>query len=96
MSEPNRNEGHREMQRAVRLREERRERGEREGERSIWQNISMIGALGWLIVIPTLLGALVGRWLDGYFDSGIQFSGTLIFLGVVVGCYLAWRRIGKA
>ncbi|MEJ2130706.1 MAG: AtpZ/AtpI family protein [Gammaproteobacteria bacterium] len=96
MSEPNRNEGHREMQRAVRLREERRERGEREGERSIWENISMIGALGWLIVIPTLLGALVGRWLDGYFDSGIQFSGTLIFLGVVLGCYLAWRRIGKA
>jgi ATP synthase protein I len=96
VSEPNRNEGHREMQRAVRLREERRERGEREGERSIWENISMIGALGWLIVIPTLLGALVGRWLDGYFDSGIQFSGTLIFLGVVLGCYLAWRRIGKA
>lgn len=83
------------MQRAVRLREERRQRWEKEGERSLWQNLSMIGALGWLIVTPTLIGVLVGRWLDKRFDTDIFFSGALIFLGVAFGCYLAWQRVNK-
>jgi ATP synthase protein I len=95
MSEANRNEGHRKMHRAVRLQEERKEKWQREGERSIWQNVSMIGALGWLIVVPTLLGVLIGRWLDGIFETGILFSGALIFLGIASGCYLAWQRISK-
>ncbi len=33
---------------AIRLREERRDRWQQEGERSLWQNLSMIGSLGWL------------------------------------------------
>lgn len=89
------NDNHRRMQRAVRLRERRSERGKKEGERSLWQNLSMIGALGWLIVTPTLLGVLAGRWLDRTFESGIFFSGALIFLGVAFGCYLAWQRVNK-
>ncbi len=83
------------MHRAVRLRERRSERWKQEGERSIWQNLSMIGALGWLIVVPTLLGVLIGRWLDRTFETGVFFSGALIFLGISVGCYLAWQRVNK-
>jgi len=90
-----RNRGHKEMRRAVRLREQRSERWKREGERPIWKNLSMIGALGWLIVTPTLVGVLIGRWLDRVFESGTFFSGTLIFLGIVMGSYLAWQRINK-
>lgn len=89
------NQGHDKMQKAVRLREQRRERWKKEGERSLWQNLSMVGALGWLIVTPTLLGVLVGRWLDDIFETGIFFTGALIFLGVTIGCYLAWQRVDK-
>lgn len=89
------NEKQHKMQRAVRLREQRRERWEKEGERSLWQNLSMVGALGWLIVTPTLIGVLVGRWLDRMFETDIFFSGALIFLGVSFGCYLAWQRVSK-
>jgi ATP synthase protein I len=85
----------RKMQEAVQLREARSERWKQEGERSLWQNLAMVGALGWLIVTPTLLGILLGRWLDGLFDSGILFTGALIVLGVSFGCYLAWQRITK-
>jgi ATP synthase protein I len=95
MSPSPNHEGHEKMHRAVRLREERSERWKREGERPLWQNMSMIGALGWLIITPTLIGVLLGRWLDGYFKSGIFWSGALIFLGVSFGCYLAWQRIKK-
>ena len=42
----------------------RRARWQREGERSIGQNLAMIGALGWTIVTPTLIGIFAGRWLD--------------------------------
>ena len=95
MSDSPNNEGHKKMRRAVDLREQRSKRWEEEGERSLWQNLSMVGALGWLIVTPTLLGVLIGRWLDGLFDTGIFFSGALIFLGITMGCYLAWQRIIK-
>jgi ATP synthase protein I len=87
--------GHEKMRQAVDLREKRRERWKEEGERSLWQNLSMIGALGWLIITPTLIGVLLGRWLDRTFDTGIFFSGACIFLGVSVGCYLAWQRVNK-
>ena len=89
------NEARKKMQRAVRLREERSERWKKHGERSLWQNLSMIGALGWLIVTPTLLGVLAGRWLDRRFESGIFFTGALIFLGIALGCYLAWQKVRK-
>jgi ATP synthase protein I len=95
MTRADRNHGQKEMHRAVRLREERSERWKEAGERTIWQNISMIGALGWLIVTPILIGIFVGRWLDRSFETGIMFSGAFIFLGVVFGGYLAWQRIHK-
>lgn len=88
-------EGRKKMDRAVRLREQRRKLWEEQGERSLWQNLSMIGALGWLIVTPTLLGVLIGRWLDGEFKTHIFFSGSFIFLGVAAGCYLAWQKVKK-
>ncbi|HMB75494.1 MAG TPA: AtpZ/AtpI family protein [Kiloniellaceae bacterium] len=83
------------LQHAVRLREARRRRWDEEGERSLWQNLSMIGALGWLIVTPILMGIAIGRWLDRTFETGIFFSGAFIFLGVVLGAGLAWQRIHK-
>jgi ATP synthase protein I len=91
----NNNHAHRKMAHAVRLRESRSEKWKEEGERSLWQNLAMVGALGWLIVTPTLLGILLGRWLDSLFGSGITFTGALIVLGVAFGSYLAWQRINK-
>ena len=60
----------------------------REGERSIGQNLAMIGALGWTIVTPTLLGIFAGRWLDRAFDAGDLLDVGLLVAGLAVGC--AW------
>jgi ATP synthase protein I len=81
------------LYRSVEQRAERRARWQREGERPLWQNLSMIGALGWLIVTPTVLGALIGRWLDSITGRNVFWTGSLIFLGAVIGFYLAWQRI---
>ena len=80
---------------AVRLRRGRRERWQREGERSIGQNLAMIGALGWAIVTPTLLGIFAGRWLDRHFGSSIFWTLGLLVAGLVLGCTLAWKRIHR-
>jgi len=84
-----------ELSRAVKLREARSRRWQEEGERPLWKNLSMIGALGWLIVTPTLLGVLLGRWLDGRFDTGVLFTGACIFLGISIGGWFAWHRISS-
>jgi ATP synthase protein I len=81
------------LYRSVEQRAERRARWEREGERPLWQNLSMIGALGWLIVTPTVLGALIGRWLDHLTGQNVFWTGSLIFIGAAFGFYLAWQRI---
>lgn len=80
---------------AVKQRRERRERWQREGERSLGQNLAMIGMLGWTIVTPTLLGIFLGRWLDRHFDSGVFWTLGLLVVGLAIGCALAWQRIQR-
>jgi len=78
---------------AVRLRRLRRLRWQREGERSLAQNLAMIGALGWTIVVPTLVGIFAGRWLDRAFQMGIFWTLSLLVVGLTIGCTLAWQRM---
>ncbi|MEO5375710.1 MAG: AtpZ/AtpI family protein [Alphaproteobacteria bacterium] len=65
----------------------------REDTRPVIRNLALIGALGWLIVMPTLAGTFLGRWLDHTLGSGITWTAALMLVGVVLGCRLAWNRI---
>ena len=85
-----------EMLRTVRRSRERREQWRREGERSLGQNLAMIGALGWLVVTPTLIGMFTGRALDRALESGIFWTVSLLFGGLCIGCWLAWQRMYQA
>ncbi len=86
-------ENHERLAQAVRKRQERRELWQRQGERSLGQNLAMIGALGWMIVVPTLVGIFAGRWLDRTFHSGIFWTLGLLVAGLASGCTFAWRRM---
>jgi len=88
-----RSEDDRGLDEAVRRRRERRSRWVREGERSLSENLAMIGVLGWLVVTPTLLGIYSGRWLDRHMDTGIFWTLGLLVLGLTLGCWLAWNRM---
>ncbi|OPH13251.1 ATPase F0F1 [Azospirillum brasilense] len=77
----------------VRRRRERSDRWEREGERPVGRNLALIGALGWLVVTPTLFGLLAGRWFDRMAGGGIFWTASLIVAGVALGGWLAWKRI---
>ncbi len=88
-----RSENHEQLGRVVRTREERRARWQREGERSLGQNLAMIGSLGWTIVVPTLIGIFAGRWLDRHFGMGIFWTLGLLVAGLALGCTFAWKRM---
>jgi ATP synthase protein I len=80
---------------AVRRRSERERRWVREGEPSVARFVGQIGVLGWIIVIPSLVGLFVGRWLDRKFGTGIFWSAPLLLVGLGVGCWSAWKWMHK-
>lgn len=85
-----------ELERAVDRRRARDEKWQREGERPLARNLALVGTLGWLIVVPALLGTLAGRAIDRLAATGIAFTAALLLLGVVVGCWLAWSHVRRS
>jgi ATP synthase protein I len=80
----------------VRLRSERHERWLREGDPSVARRLAQIGVLGWIIVVPLLIGVFVGRWLDQKFNSGLFWTAPLLMLGLALGCWSAWKWMKDA
>jgi ATP synthase protein I len=80
----------------IRLRSERRARWLRDGEDSVSRRLAQIGVLGWITVIPMLVGIFAGRWLDRMYHTGIFWTAPLLMLGAAIGCWSAWRWIGSA
>ena len=76
---------------AVRQQRERQRKWQREGEPSMAQYVGQIGVLGWIIVAPTLIGLFIGRWLDHRLGTGIFWSAPLMGIGVIIGCWSAWK-----
>jgi len=76
---------------AVLVTRERKARERR--DRSLARSVAMVGGLGWLIVAPALAGVALGRWLDRILKTGIALTSACVFVGLAVGCALAWRRM---
>jgi len=63
--------------------------------RTIWFGLGMMGLIGWSVAIPTLLGALLGLWLDRYFAGGRSWTLALLVAGLCIGCFNAWHWVAK-
>ena len=79
------------VRRRARLRHRARQRA---GE-SIWMNLSKLGAVGWTVALPVVLGAALGIWLDSRFPDHVSWTVMLIFLGLLIGCLQAWTWISQ-
>lgn len=73
----------------------RRQRAKGRADHSLWFGLGMFGLVGWSIAIPTLLGIVLGIWLDDLWPGRISWTLTLLFLGVIAGCRNAWYWIEK-
>ncbi len=63
------------------------------GHRSFFRALSVIGMVGWPIALGSVGGALLGRWLDRRFDSGLHFTLMLLTAGTALGSYVAWSTL---
>ena len=62
---------------------------------AFWRGLSLIGAVGWMVALPAVGGAAAGRLLDAQFGSGIFWTLPLLILGLLLGCYSAWRYVRR-
>ncbi len=60
-----------------------------------WLGLSMFGLIGWSVVVPTLVMTALGIWLDTKHATGISWTLTGVFVGVVLGCLNAWYWISR-
>ncbi len=81
---------------ATRLRGVRHRVWLRDGEPNVARRLGQIGVLGWIVVLPMLVGVFAGRWLDGRFHSGLFWTAPLLMLGAALGCWSAWKWMASA
>jgi ATP synthase protein I len=55
----------------------------------------MMGLIGWSVVIPTLLGAAIGIWLDKRHPGSYSWTLMLLVIGLGIGGLNAWHWVSK-
>ncbi|MFO7760179.1 MAG: AtpZ/AtpI family protein [Thermodesulfobacteriota bacterium] len=68
---------------------------EQEKQGSIFFGLGLFGTVGWCVAIPTVLGTLLGRWLDTIYQSETSWTITGLIAGLAVGCLVAWRWLNR-
>lgn len=71
------------------------ERAGRARQMTFWQGMGLVGSVGWMVALPAVGGALLGRWLDRRFGSGVFWTLSLLVAGVAIGCISTWRQIKR-
>jgi ATP synthase protein I len=62
---------------------------------TFWQGLGLVGSVGWMVALPTLVGAFLGRWIDARAGTGIFWTLSLLSVGLAFGCAGAWRHVGE-
>lgn len=73
----------------------RKLKARRNGHTGVWFGLGMMGLIGWSVVVPTLLGAGVGVWLDRSYPGGRSWTLALLVGGLAAGCLNAWLWVAK-
>jgi len=73
----------------------RKLRAQRHVTKTIWFGLGMMGLVGWSVAIPTLLGAMLGLWLDRHYPGGRSWTLALLVAGLCLGCFNAWHWVAK-
>ena len=61
----------------------------------VWSGLGLMGVIGWSVVVPTLLGAALGLWLDRGYPGGRSWTLALLVAGLTLGCLNAWRWVSQ-
>lgn len=73
------------LRRNVERQVKRMKRAEKERPTVLAQSV-FLGTLGVVFVLPVVVGAYLGRWLDGLSEGySLRWTLSLLMLGIVVG-----------
>lgn len=84
-----------ELSEEIGTKEERKMRARREKNRGVWFGLGMFGLVGWSVAIPTLIGIVVGVWIDKTWPGPYSWTLMGLVIGVIVGCINAWYWVKK-
>ncbi len=68
-------------------------RRRREPASRFWHSVALIGSVGWPIVLLATGGALLGRYLDVRWQTGVQLTLTLLVAGTALGSWIAFAAV---
>ena len=83
----------RNLAREVARKSARKLKARRHRHRGALSGFAFFGLIGWSVVLPTLLGTALGAWIDSHHESRFTWTLMLMVLGLVAGCWNAWRWI---
>jgi ATP synthase protein I len=81
-----------EFAREVGKQADRRRKGRGQG---VWQGLAQLGTVGWMVALPAVGGAFLGRWIDGRYGTGVFWTLSLLTIGLAIGCAAAWRAMNR-
>ena len=84
-----------EFSREVGAKAARKLKAQRHSTPGVWSGLGMMGLIGWSVVVPTLLGAALGIWLDKYHSGKHSWTLALMIAGLAIGCLNAWLWVAK-
>lgn len=84
-----------ELSEEIGTKELRKMRARRERNRGVWFGLGMFGLVGWSVAIPTLIGIVVGVWIDKTWPGPYSWTLMGLVIGVIVGCINAWYWVKK-
>jgi ATP synthase protein I len=67
----------------------------RDGSSGVWFGLGMSGLIGWSVAVPSLLGAMLGAWLDKRHHGAHSWTLTLLIVGLAIGCWNAWYWVAQ-
>ncbi|BCO29889.1 hypothetical protein MIZ03_4813 [Rhodoferax lithotrophicus] len=73
----------------------RKLKAQRNATPGVWFGLGLMGVIGWSVVVPTLLGAALGLWLDRHYPGGRSWTLALLVGGLTLGCMNAWHWVSK-
>ena len=73
----------------------RKRKAQRNPAPGVWFGLGMMGLIGWSVVVPTLLGAALGIWLDNHYPGKHPWTLALLIAGLCLGCANAWHWVAK-
>ena len=74
---------------------ERKIKAQRNPVKGVWFGLGMMGLIGWSVVVPTLLGAALGIWLDNRHPGTYSWTLMLLVIGLLLGCWNAWHWVAQ-